>query len=146
MRKTFIFFICLFCIFSIGCGGKPTINGRNIQAAFKSMNRMKYYLPDEQRMEFEIGFWTIRDALGNSDEFLDTVDGKTAPEIVALGKKYFQQRKAAGIPAYTKYASWDDMISKVIAERKAQSIPKSRMTKRDRDNNILYNLRAGKPN
>ncbi|WP_419617738.1 hypothetical protein [Thiolapillus sp.] len=145
MRKTFIFFICLFTLIIAGCGGEPTIKAHNIQAAFKSLNRMKYYLPEEQRMEFEIGFWTIRDALGSGDEFLDTVDGKTAPEIIELGKKYFQQRKAAGIPAYTKYASWDDMINKVIAERKAQSIPKQKMTQRDKDNNVLYNLRAGKP-
>ena len=143
MRKLFTLFICFSCILSIGCGGEPTINARNTKIAFKSLNRMKGYLPYDERMEFEIAFWTIRDSLGNSTAFLSTVDGKNAEEIVTLGQEHFNKRKAEGIPAYDKYTSWDDMLTRVQAERAAQSLPKQKITKQDLRNNLLYDPRSG---
>jgi hypothetical protein len=143
MRKLLTLFICLSCILSVGCGGEPTINARNTKVVFKSFNRMKNYLPNDERLEFEIAFWTIRDSLGNSKEFLDTVDGKNVAEIIALGQEHFNQRKAEGIPAYDKYTSWDDMLTRVKAERAAQALPKQKMTDRDRRNNLLYDPRVG---
>ena len=143
MRKLFTLFICFSCILIIGCGGEPTINARNTKIAFKSFNKIKSYLPSDERIEFEIAFWTIRDALGNSSAFLDTVDGKNVEEIIALGQEHFNKRKAEGIPAYDKYTSWDDMLTRVKAERAAQSLPKQKMTKQDQRNNLLYNPRSG---
>ena len=140
MRNFFTLLICLACILSTGCGGERKVNGRSNRVAALSVKKIKNYLPSEQRVPFEVGFWTIKAKYGNSDEFLDAVDGKTVTEIIASGKQIFEQRRAEGFEAYNKYDSWDDMIDKLIQEREAQSIPYQRPTERDQKNNVLYKL------
>ncbi len=140
MKTTFTFFITLFSLLTVACSGEATINGKNDRSASMTMRKVKHYLPVEQQLEFEIAYWTTRDAVKDNRVFLDTVDGKTAAEVIEMGKKYFAERKAAGIPAYTKYDSWDDMLVKVSEERASTALPKERMTKRDKQNNILYKL------
>ncbi len=133
-------FIILVCLFVVACGGEPTVNGKNSRAAAATMRRVKHYMPVEQQLEFEIAYWTTREAVGDNRKFLNTVDGKTGAEIIELGKQYFSERKASGIPAYTKYDSWGDMLAQVSAERKATAIPRQRMTQKDKANNVLYKL------
>ena len=139
MRKLFTLLICVFCILSIGCGGETTVNARNNKVVFKSFNRIKKFLPNDERLEFEIAFYTVRDSLGKSKLFLRSVDGKNVEEIIVLGQEHFNKRKAEGIPAYDKYSSWEDMLTRVKAERAAQSLPKQKITTREQRNNLNYN-------
>ena len=115
-----------------------------MRTALKSVKVLKERLPPETRIQFEVAFGTIRNAKKNEDQFLDTVDGKTPLEIIAIGKEVFQQQKDAGYPGYEKYASWEDMISKFIQERNAQSAQqgsmKEKQSARDRANDVLYKL------
>jgi hypothetical protein len=120
MRNFFTLLICLACILSTGCGGERKVNGRSNRVAALSVKKIKNYLPSEQRVPFEVGFWTIKAKYGNSDEFLDAVDGKTVTEIIESGKKIFEQLRSEGYEAYSKYDSWDDMIDQLIKEREAQ--------------------------
>jgi hypothetical protein len=139
-KKFFIFLICLTSIINAGCGGERKVNGRSNRVAALSVKKIKNYLPNDQRVPFEVGFWTIKAKYGNSDEFLDAVDGKTVSEIIASGQQIFEQRRAEGFEAYNKYDSWDDMIAKLLQERADQAIPYKAPTEQDKQNNVLYKL------
>ena len=102
---------------------------------------MKRALPSDKRLEFEIAFWTLKDAHPKNSDFLNTIDGQTVDETIELGKTSFNDRRAAGIPAYTKYASWDDMLDKVQKERAAAALPIEPISERDKKNDVLYQLK-----
>ena len=134
----FVFFIA---VFLLGCTSGSKINGRSVKTANRSVSMIKDRLPTEQRIEFEVSYWTIRDAIRNNEEFLDLVDGKSAEEMIVLGKENFQQRKNNGFTGYEKYASWDQMITKFTQDRINQGRHKNKaQVNRDRDNNVLYSL------
>jgi hypothetical protein len=95
-------------------------------------------------VEFEVSFWTIRDANSSEDAFLDAVDGKDPWEIIDMGKEIYQQRKTSGFKGYEKYNSWDEMIAQFGKERIDQD-KKPGSTKREenrKNGTILYNLRT----
>jgi|LWDU01.1.fsa_nt_gi hypothetical protein len=95
---------------TISCTSGMNINGSNMETAHKSVLNIKYNLPVEQRMEFEISYWSLRDQTKTDEEFLDIVDGKSAEEMIVIGKKIFHVRKNDGFKEYKNYHSWDDMI------------------------------------
>jgi len=103
---TMIFIMTL----TISCTSGMNINGSNMETAHKSVLNIKYNLPTEQRMEFEISYWSLRDQTKNDKEFLDIVDGKSAEEMIVIGKRIFHVRKNDGDEEYKNYHSWDDMI------------------------------------
>jgi len=138
MNKRWATLVGLCVVFLIGgCSNERTINGRSERTAAQSVKIMKEYLPSDQRVEFEMAYWTLKDAIPDSKQFLDAVDGKNVTELILLGKEHFEQRKAMGIEAYGRYASWEDMIQKLIKERAGQSNNKD---PRDKANNVLYDL------
>lgn len=100
---------------------------------------LKERLPVEKRIEFEVSFWTIRDAQKSDSGFLDAVDGKTPVEIIEIGRDIYQQRKNAGFKGYEQYSSWEDMINKFGQERSQQGGIKKEDAK-DKANDVLYNL------
>ncbi len=136
--------LVLCCATLIACNKGQQINGHNTRTAFKSVKMLKERLPPETRIEFEVSFWTIRDAKKSDDEFLDAVDGKTPAEIIALGKEIYQQRKDSGFQGYEQYTSWEDMIAKFGQERSTQNakqgVRKENEDARDKANDVLYKL------
>lgn len=140
MRTFFVLLLGFVCLLSSGCSTERSINARNEKTAAKSAKVMKEYLPSDMRVEFELAYWTTRDALRDNKEFLNAIDGKNASEMIVVGKKYFDQQKSAGIQGYDKYASWDEMVAVLIKERKEQSLAKAPEDRRDKANNILYKL------
>jgi hypothetical protein len=144
MNKLAISLCALLCTALIACGKGSEINGHNLRTADKSVRVLKERLPPENRLEFEVSYWTIRDEKKNTDEFLDTVDGKTPMEIIALGKQIYQQRKDKGLQAYAEYSSWEDMISKYLKDRTDQDnrrAKKDEINKNKPNDTILYDLR-----
>ncbi|WP_027157901.1 hypothetical protein [Methylobacter luteus] len=140
MKKLSALLIILTCTTLIACGNGMKINGHNARTAYKSVKVIKNRLPAEQRIEFEVSFWTIRDSFKNEGEFLEKVDGKEPQEIIDLGKELYQERKNAGIEAYTQYSSWDEMIAKFGQERISQEKGTGK-DPRDKANDILYKLK-----
>jgi hypothetical protein len=129
---------------ALGACGKGQINGHTPKTAYRSVKFLKEKLPPDTRVEFEVSFWTIRDAKPNDEEFLDTVDGKTPFEVIDMAKEIYQQRKTSGFKGYEKYNSWEEMIAKFDKERTDQEKQKG-STKRDdsrRNGTILYNLQV----
>lgn len=141
MRKFSIFLMTCILLAMTGCNKGGKINGHTIGTAYRSVKMLKDRLPVEQRIEFELSFWTARDAIKDNDEFLDTVDGKTPQQIIELGKQLYAERKAAGFKGYDQFASWDEMIANYTRERSEQDRPKGRrVDPKDKANEVLYRL------
>jgi len=146
MKRLPLLLFITFCLILSGLSGcgRPGINGHTTKTAYRSVKLMKEKLPPETRVEFEVSFWTIRDAKANDDEFLDAVDGKDPFEIIDMAKEIYQERKNTGFKGYDKYNSWDEMIAKFDKERIDQEKQKG-STKRDdtrTNGTVLYNLQV----
>jgi hypothetical protein len=143
MKKLSTLLLILCCASLVACSKGQEINGHNTSTAYRSVKALKNRLPAENRIEFEVSFWTIRDSKKDDKEFLNTVDGKTPQEIIALGKELYQERKAAGFKGYEEYTSWENMITKFSQERNDQDNRKGRSKEaieKDKANDVLYKL------
>lgn len=139
MRKVLIFLIVFNFFFTVSCSKGSQINGNSIRTAFRSVKQLKNRLPTEQRIAFEISFWSMRDVHQDEAEFLDQVGGKTPEEIIIAGKKIFQERKAAGFKDYEEFPTWEEMIAKFTKERMDQGSKKQSRDRRE-DHSVLYKL------
>ena len=141
MKKLPTLLFILGCATLTACSKGQEINGHNTKTAYRSVKALKNRLSPDSRIEFEVSFWTIRDAKKDDKEFLDAVDGKKPEEIIAIGKEIYQQRKAAGFKGYEGYSSWEEMIAKFGKERNDQDNRKGK-SKEDKDkaNDVLYKL------
>jgi hypothetical protein len=143
MKKLPTLLLILSCATLIACGKGQEINGHNTSTAYRSVKALKNRLSPDKRIEFEVSFWTIRDAKKDNKEFLDVVDGKTPEEIIAIGKEIYQERKTAGFKGYEQYSSWEEMITKFGEERMDQENRKSKSKEaqdKDKANDVLYKL------
>lgn len=144
MKKIYFVLFCLAFAFLSGCSSERHVNARSVKSAFKSVRTMKEYLPKDQKLEFQIAFWTIRNAYQNDEEFLDAINRKTASEIIEIGKEKFEDMRSNGHQDYQKYSGWQDMIEKDKAIREQQDLgiaKENQRNQRDRTNNVLYDLR-----
>ena len=139
MKKLPTLLLILSCIALMACSKGQEINGHNTKTAYRSVKALKNRLSPDSRIEFEVSFWTIRDAKKDDKEFLDIVDGKKPEEIIAIGKEIYQERKAAGFKGYDEYSSWEEMITKFGKERNDQDNRKGK-SKEDKANDVLYKL------
>lgn len=140
MKKLPILLLMLCCSSLVACSKGQEINGHTTRTAFKSVKALKNRLSPNARIEFEVSFWTLRDAIKNEKEFLNAVDGKKPEEIIAMGKELYQQRKNSGYVGYEKYSSWEDMIAQFSKERLDQETPKNKEDPKDKANDVLYKL------
>ena len=139
MRVLSTVFVFIICASLIGCTSGNQINARSLKSANRSVNRIKNRLPTEKRIEFEISYWTVRDSIKNKSDFLDTINGKTPEELIALGKDVFQNRKNSGFKEYVQYNNWDQMISQFTQQRIDQS-RSSKTARPPRNGSVLYRL------
>ena len=143
MKKIPTLLLIIGCATLIACGKGQEINGHNTATAYRSVKALKNRLPPDNRIEFEVSFWTIRDAKKDDKEFLDAVDGKTPEEIIVLGKEIYQERKTAGFKGYENYSSWEEMITQFGKERMDQDNRKGKSKEaqdKDKANDVLYKL------
>lgn len=141
MKKSSAVLVFIACILLIGCNKGQQINGSSLKTVNRSVTSIKERLPLDQRIEFEVSFWTLRDEIRNNKEFLDTLDGKTPDQLIELGKELFSKRKAAGTKDYEKFATWDQMIAQYTQERIDQNRKKT-PDERDKKNpqSVTYKL------
>ncbi len=144
MKKLPALLLVLCCLSLMACSKGQQINGHNTNTAYRSVKALKNRLSPDKRIEFEVSFWTIRDAKKDDDEFLDIVDGKTPDEIIAIGKEVYQDRKAAGFKDYEQYSSWEEMIARFGKERIDQENRKGGtklgLDKNKPNDSVLYKL------
>jgi hypothetical protein len=139
MKKLPALLLILSCASLLACGKGEEINGHNTKSAYRSVKTIKNRLSTDARIEFEVSFWTIRDAKKDDKDFLSAVDSKKPNEIIALGKEIYQQRKQTGYKGYENYTSWEEMIAKFGKERMDQDNRKGK-SKEDKENDVLYKL------
>jgi hypothetical protein len=123
----------------VGCNNGEAINGRSMRTVYKSVVFIKNHLPADQRVEFEVSFWTLRNAIKNDSELLDKISGKKPEELIAMAKEVYQERKNAGAKEYQDFSSWDQMIAKFSQERIDQN-KRKKTDPREQANNLLYKL------
>ena len=142
MRKLSVFMMSLVILLSVGCSGESKINGSSNRTINLSMRSMSKRLPGDERVEFEVSFWVLKDIIKDRGDFQDAVDGQTASSLIKVAKQAYNKERAKGLPAYTKYNSWDEMIKTLRQERLDQSLPPKdkKSSKRDEDNNLMYKL------
>lgn len=125
MKKATTVLIFIICSLMIGCNKSHQINGSSMRTVNRSINGIKGKLPLDQRIEFEVSYWSLRDEVRNNKEFLNEIDGMTPETLIARGKEIFKKRKASGIKEYQQYANWDQMIAEYTQERIDQNRKKS---------------------
>lgn len=143
MKKSLAVLVFLACTLLIGCNKSQQINGSSLKTVNRSINAIKDRLPLDQRIEFEVSFWTLRDEIRNNKEFLDAIDGKTPDQLIETGKELFLKRKASGNKDYAEYNNWDQMIAQFTQERIDQNRKKN-PDDRDKKNphSVTYKLNA----
>lgn len=126
MKKATTILVFLVCsLLVVGCNKGHQINGSSLKTANRSINSIKNKLPIDQRIAYEVSFWTLRDEIRNNKDFLNEIDGKTPEELISKGKELFLKRKASGFKDYDKFANWDEMIAQYTQERIDQNRKKT---------------------
>jgi len=139
MKKISILVLVLASIALFGCSKGNEVSGRSMKGAYRSVNYIKNRLPTDQRIEFELSFWALRDEIRNKDDFLDKVGGKKPEELIELGKELYQKRKNEGYEKYDQFDNSDQMISHYVQERLDQN-KRKKPDSRDKDNRVTYDL------
>lgn len=125
MKKTTTVLVFLACTLAIGCNKSHQINGSSLKTVSRSVNSIKEKLPLDQRIEFEVSYWMLRDEIRNNKDFLNEIDGKTPEQLIEKGKSLFETRKASGVKDYQQYNNWDQMIAEYSQERIDQNRKKN---------------------
>lgn len=125
MKKATTILVFLLCTFAVACNKSHQINGSSLKTVNRSINAIKEKLPLDQRIEFEVSFWTLRDEIRNNKDFLNEIDGKTPEQLISKGKELFEKRKASGNKEYAQYNNWDQMITQYTQERIDQNRKKT---------------------
>ena len=125
MKKSTAILVFIVCSLLIGCNRSHQINGSSMRTVSRSVNSIKEKLPLDQRIEFEVSYWSLRDELKNNKDFLNEIDGMTPEKLIAKGKEIFEKRKASGVKNYQQYANWDEMIAQYTQERIDQNRKKT---------------------
>ena len=125
MKKSTAILVFIVCSLLIGCNKSHQINGSSMKTVSRSVNSIKEKLPLDQRIEFEVSYWSLRDEVKNNKDFLNEIDGMTPEKLIAKGKEIFEKRKASGVKNYQQYANWDEMIAQYTQERIDQNRKKS---------------------
>ena len=143
MKRATTVLIFLTCALLLGCNKSHQINGSSLKTVNRSMSSIKERLPIDQRIEYEVSFWSVRDEIRNNDEFLSAVDGKTPEQLIETGKEIFLKRKASGNKDYEKFNTWEQMITQYTQERIDQNRKKT-PDERDKANphRIDYKMHA----
>ncbi|OAI15009.1 hypothetical protein A1359_09860 [Methylomonas lenta] len=125
MKKVTTILVFLVCSLLIGCNKSHQINGSSLKTVSRSVNSIKERLPLDQRIEFEVSYWTLRDEIRNNKDFLNEIDGNTPDVLINKGKELFLKRKASGFKDYDKFTNWDQMIAQYTQERIDQNRKKT---------------------
>ena len=120
MKVSLMLFILSISLLLNACGNANQINGTSLKTALKSVAFIKERLPLNQRVEFEVAYWSLRNQYKDDAEFLITINQKSATDIVTLGKAQFAKNQAAGNTEVAQYANWEQMIAQQIEKRGQQ--------------------------
>lgn len=139
MKNLKVFIGLVWLVLMIACGNAGQINGSSIKTANKSVGFIKERLPANQRIEFEMAYWALREQMKDDREFLKAIDGKMAAEIIAMAKANFDKIKTIG---GKEYDNWEQMIAQQAQKRSEQD--RDPVDPRDQKGNanVTYKMHA----
>lgn len=120
MRVSAFLYVLLVSFGLAACSNSNQINGKSMKTAHKSVAFIKEHIPADQRVEFEVAYWSLRNKISNDVEFLKSIDQKTFVDIIELAKTNFAKDKAAGVKQLAQYENWEQMIAQQIEQRGEQ--------------------------
>lgn len=120
MKTSYGFLVLSICLLLNACGNTNQINGSSMKTAHKSVAIIKERLPANQRVEFEVAYWSLRNQIKDDTEFLAAIAQKTSADIIEQAKANFSKNKAAGLAEVAGYDTWEQMIAKQIEQRGEQ--------------------------
>jgi hypothetical protein len=124
MKKISLILLMVGSMTLVACGGDK-INAHSEKTAYRSVKMIKNHLSEETRVGYEMSFWMVRDEKKDTAEFLASIDGKKADEIISMGKEIYEKRKAEGFAEYQQYKTWEEMMAKYDRDRIKQGKAKS---------------------
>ena len=136
MNKNLKLLVLIFAVLLSACGQSDKINARSDRSMYRSLSGIQRNLPAQQKVEFQVSFWSLKQFAENEAEFRDQIHRKTVPEIIELGKENFAAQSAKGNAKFIKYATWDEMIAELVEERKRTELRAGRRDPRDEGNKI----------
>ncbi|MCS5566167.1 MAG: hypothetical protein NZ729_07765 [Methylococcales bacterium] len=136
MNKNLKLLVLILAVLLSACGQSDKINARSDRSMYRSMSGIQRNLPAQQKVEFQVSFWSLKQFAENEAEFRDQIHRKTVPEIIELGKENFAAQSAKGNAKFIKYATWDEMIAELVEERKRTELRAGRRDPRDEGNKI----------
>ncbi len=136
MKRVLVIVLLVFSFLFIGCGQNQRINATSTNAMLRSVGGILRHLPENERVAFQVSFWSLKQYADSDVSFRKSVHGKTVAEIVEMGKENYKIQAGAGNPEYIKFDSWEEMIVALIAERKESELRAPRQTAADGDNQI----------
>jgi hypothetical protein len=136
MNKNLNLLLLIFAVLLSACGQSDKINARSDRSMYRSVTGMQRNLPAEEKVEFQVSFWSLKQFAENEAEFRDQVHRKTVPEIIELGKQNFVEQSAKGNAKFNMYATWEEMIVELVEERKRTELRQGRRDPRDEGNKI----------
>jgi len=142
MKNLKVFIGLIWLVLITACGNAGQINGSSIKTANKSVGFIKERLPTNQRIEFEVAYWALREQMKNDSEFLKSIDGKMATDVIAMAKANFDKLKVLGGKEYAMYENWEQMISQQTQKRSEQD--RDPVDPRDQKGNanVTYKMHA----
>ena len=87
MKKLPAILLIISCATLMACSKGEEINGHNTKTAYRSVKALKNRLSADTRIEFEVAFWTIRDAKKDDKDFLSVVDYKEYSKSISISKE-----------------------------------------------------------
>ena len=112
-----ILVLAVIFVLPVACSGRGKIHASSLRGAYDSIRKVKNYIQDDdKKLEFQIAVGTLQQLKteeGGTSAFLQAIDGKTADEIIALAKEEVNARILKGDPRYSKYQSWDQMVTEL---------------------------------
>jgi hypothetical protein len=136
MNRNLNLLLLIFAVLLSACGGSDKINARSDRSMYRSMGGIQRSLPEKQKIEFQVSFWSLKEFAENEAKFRDQIHRKTVPEIIELGQENFVAQSAMGNAKFIKYATWDEMIEELVQERKRTELRPGRRDPRDEGNTI----------
>lgn len=118
-----------------GCEGQR-VNANSARSLTRSVAGIERKLPENKKVEFQVSFWSLKQFSESDAAFRKTVHGQTVDRIIEMGRENFENQKAKGNPEFTKYASWEVMVTELMQERRDNELRPKRSKKDLNQRNI----------
>lgn len=94
------------------------LHGTTDKRVLESVKDVRRNLPNQERHAFDVAFGLLKRFRAGDGEnaFANAVSGKTPTEVIDMARQEVAAKIAAGDPEFKNFSSWEDMLSKEVAQ------------------------------